>query len=200
MAEKPKTKTLPQVVTPPGVLSFAHLKEPDTKGKYADNKYKTDVVFDDDEKAKIFKEAVAEKVAELVKVEWPKLKNASMVKLPFKDGNERTNKDGEILEGYEDKVYVTPKSKYKPKVVDAKKNPVPDTVWPSGGDLARAICELYPCTVSGKPTIALRLKAIQIIEKRAGGGGRYEDLFEEEDGFEAEGEDAASSDGESDFA
>jgi hypothetical protein len=56
MAKAPKYVNF---VTPKGTARFPKLSEPDTKGEYADNKYKTEIVLDDDDLAAFKKEMYA---------------------------------------------------------------------------------------------------------------------------------------------
>jgi hypothetical protein len=172
---------------PAGTAGFSYLHKPDTEGTYADGKYKVTIVYDKDvDLSEIEKVCVAE-----AKKKWPKLK-PSDVKMPFRDGDE-TGK--EELEG---KVTVTPKSKFQPKLVDAKRNELPESVKIFGGDIVKAVASLYlyestenvkengktkKVTVYG---VSLQLAGVQLIEKRGGRGGDVSSMFDEEDGFEAE--------------
>ena len=45
---KKKSQSI-QFITPFGTLRYPKVSEPDNKGAYADGKYKTDIVFSDDD-------------------------------------------------------------------------------------------------------------------------------------------------------
>lgn len=101
-------------------------------------------------------------------------------------------------EQFRGKTTINASSKLKPKVFDSKRNEVPDDVKVFGGDIVKSNCTLYLYEKTEKVKVgkkledvmirgcSLRLNAVQLIEKRSGGGG-YASAFEEvEDGFVAE--------------
>lgn len=74
--------------------------------------------------------------------QWGKDKDA-WPKFPYpvtKKGNERTNEDGEVLEGYADKIFIKAKSgeKYPPKIIGIDGRPLTSDVQVYGGCYARA--------------------------------------------------------------
>ena len=170
----------------PSVAAFSYVHKPDTGGKFSDDKYKLTMPLDADdpkikEHEKVCKEAAKEK--------WGKVpKN---LQLPFPE------KGGEEFEG---KVCPTPKSKFEPSVVDAKREELPDGVLVKAGDLVKASCGLYCYEKTEKVKVkeggktktvnetvhgvSLQLRAIQLLEKRSGGKANAKDEFDDEDDYE----------------
>lgn len=158
-------------VTPVGIAVYPKISEPDTKGKYADNKFKTDVDFGShtDALIKKFEEAATA---------WGVPMN-----LPVVDQKDKDKKPtGKKLLRF--------KSKYRPAVFDAKKKPIPEGVVVGAGSELRIDCTLFPYT-EGKGGVALRLGPIQLASLVEGGEGAGN--FDEMEGFEygGEGDDAA---------
>src|SRR5690348_511137 len=90
-------------VTPFGVASYPHLNKPDTKGKYADNKYKTKLVLPgDDPDTQAFVKKIEEALQEL-----KGSKKASLHR-PYQVDEDT----GEVI--------FTAKTKYAPAIFDAK--------------------------------------------------------------------------------
>lgn len=177
------------VVTPRARTSFTHIREPDTKGKYADNKFKTDLLWDADEDLS----AIVKVAHEAAVQEWGEVPDDLEIKI--KDGNDRKYED------YHGKVYVTVKTKKRPKQVDAKRNPLPEGVHVGSGDIVKALLSPY-CFIAEEtvrengrkkqikiPTVTFFLNGLQLLEKNAGGFDPS-DAFDEEDGYEGDPEDA----------
>lgn len=158
------------------ILRYPKLNEPDTRGKFADNKFKTDVVPTDPEALKRFK-AWATKVAQEKGEDVE-----GGIKLPIK----KDKKDKEAAP------FITLKTKRRPIIVDAKRNTIP--VAPTdkngkpiahvrirGGSLARVAGQLS----NYEGGLYLMLDAVQIIE--LAGGSQGADAFAAvEGGYEAE--------------
>lgn len=181
-AKKKYTKT----VVGAGTAAYVHLAEPDTEGEYADSKYKITLLIDKDS-------SEAERFEKLCKQagdeEFPKAKS---VKLPLRDGDEKEQ------EHFHGKYMLTAKTKKQPTTVDGKRQKIPaDVIKP--GDIVKVSVTLNPCKVSGKPTVALWLNGVQLIEKINNGFDAADDFDEEEGGFEYEGgDDTGSSEDQSD--
>lgn len=153
-----------QIVTPVVTFVYPHLTKPDTVGDYADNKYKTNFAFDDETELAKFKARIEEIASgEKFKVKQPKL--------PFK----------ELKDGTE--VGVT-KTGYKPLVVDAKKQPIPEDTTIGGGSRGRLVLEVF----NYDKGLSLRLKKVQLLEVQ--GGNTSADEFDVEDGFVAQAREA----------
>jgi len=135
----PKPTFINDIVTPVGRVSFPHLAEPDRKGPgkpYADDKFKASLLLP---KTGTDFSTLRAKALECAQTAFgPGIKSLNDFAHPFRDGNNRTNKDGEVMPGYADTLYITCKSKDRPLVIDrAKANLDPKEVY--GGCKARFI-------------------------------------------------------------
>lgn len=188
-----------KLVTPSGIAAYAHIAHPDTKGQYADNKYKVTLKLKKGDKAveefvgKIH-EALKEAQSEQTEA-WKKKKLE--VFDPVKDGDDKEDADKKGMAGF---WLVTFKSKHQPKVVDSKRKPVGKSVTVFGGDVIKVAFGMSPFEkpVQGKGGLTLYLNAIQLLDKRAGDATS---MFDEEDGYtedtvgEGAGEDGEGSEG-----
>lgn len=110
------------------------------------------------------------------------------------------NDDDVRQEQFRGKTTINASSKNKPDVVDCDKPPkkVPENVKVFGGDIVKSNCTLYLYEKTEKVKVgkkledvmilgcSLRLNAVQLIEKRSGGGG-YSSAFEDvADGYVAD--------------
>ena len=73
-----------QVITPFGTLRYPNVSRPDTRGAYADGKFKTDIVFSDDDFA-ILEKAIMEAAAKLL----PAAKNLRLPLFTEWEGGQR---------------------------------------------------------------------------------------------------------------
>jgi hypothetical protein len=178
-------------VLPFGIARYPKISQPDTNGKFADNKFKTDIAYDDATMDKI--EADLRAIASDM---WPDAEPASLylpIKEVYKD-KEKKQPDGRV---------VTLKSKYRPAVFDAKKRKLPEGVKIGGGSEIRVASACIPferkitALVNGKTSqitqygITLRLGDTQVrklVEYAGGGDGSAFD--EVEGGFEYDGTDS----------
>lgn len=194
MAKKVKT----QVAFAPTTCAYTWLDKPDTGHTYSDNKYKATLVYDDVNDAMTVKEDGEEvdlkEVCERLALEhWGDDFDLSELRLPVRLPETQTKED------FEGKATVTPKSKYKPMAYDAKRNKLPKNVKIYSGDVAAVLATLIPYESTervreGKKVVTVttygisaNLSAIQLVEKRAGGGpgpGAFETY---DDGFDASG-------------
>jgi hypothetical protein len=181
------------VVTPRAVASYPHLVKPDLyqgkSKKPGDNnkpKFKIKLVFDGDTDMS----EIDAKALEATRVEWGEKIKPAAVKRCYKDGtawNEEREAEGkDKVESLEGKFFIDASTQYRPKVVDAKKRVI-NPALVRGGDVVKAILEMYPCEPSGKKTMGVRLLAVQLIEKNSSDGSGWADEFgEEEGGYENE--------------
>lgn len=167
------SKTL-RFVTPVGVCVYPKISEPDTKGKYADNKFKTDMDFGDHTEGLIKK---FEEAAEA----WGVPMN-----LPVVDQKDKDKKPT-------GKKLIRFKSQYRPAVFDAKKKELSKDIIVGAGSELRIDATLFPYT-EGKGGVSLRLGPIQIATLSEGGEGAGN--FDEMEGYEyeADGADAQAAD------
>jgi hypothetical protein len=136
----PKPIFINDIVTPEGRVSFPHLANPDAKGPgkpYADDKYKASLLMP---KKDTDFAVLRAKALECAQQAFGKdsIKSLNDFVHPFRDGNQRLNKEGEVMDGYKDCLYITCKSKDRPLTIDrAKKNIDPKDVY--GGCRGRFI-------------------------------------------------------------
>lgn len=160
-------------VTPVGIAVFPKLSKPDTHGKFADNKFKTDVDFGD-EFPKL------EKMINEKAKEWG-YEDQQLPIVVEKDKEKK--KTGRKLLRF--------KSKNRPAVFDAKKMAIPQgkegNAEIAGGTKLRIDATLFSYD-EGKGGLGLRLGPVQIIElvERDPNDARN---FDEVEGFEYEGGD-----------
>lgn len=191
-----KQETIP-FVTPWFTARFPKITAPDTKGKFADGKFKTDGVLEDADYA-----ATEATLRAAAKKLWPDV-DASEFVLPVKTffANAENKKAGKS-EGRG----IVLKSKYRPAVFDSKKKALPEGVKIGGGSVIRVASVIFGWSkaekvkvkgADGKTTIeesvaygvSLRLGDIQVrklVESQGQGDGSAFD--EDEGGFEYDGE------------
>jgi Holliday junction resolvase RusA-like endonuclease len=99
---------------------------------------------------------------------------------PVKDGDD---KDQDEFHG---KWIVRFKSQFKPQCIDAKKVELEKGVEVRSGDVIKVGFAINPYDKGKNAGISLQLRAVQLLEKRAGQGGDYKDAFGEEEGYEGE--------------
>lgn len=150
-------------VTPLGEARFPKINEPDTKGEYADGKYKIEVVLNE-ANTKLYKKELHDVAARI----FPGVKG---VRIPMK-----TAKDGTISFIF--------KSKDKPMILDAKKNKLPPEVVVGAGSSVRVAGSLAKYEKGPNKGITAYLSAVQVVELVE--GGSMAKLFDVEDGFVAD--------------
>ena len=154
-------------VTPKGVARFPKLDQPDTKGEYADNKYKTEIVLSEAD-TKAFKAKALEAAKQLL----PGVKNP---RIPIKV---KETKDGETVTSF---IFKRHADKGKPALFDAKRAPV--NVKVGGGSVIKVGGSFAAYEKGANKGITAYLDAVQIIELKEGFDARS--MFSDEDGFEA---------------
>lgn len=181
------------VITPKFRVSFPQLfvarsfqDQPDQK-----KEFRVDMIFDSQDAFKAKgKTKKGETVSMIVAVnnvkvdqwgankdKWPKMQFPV-----FKKGDERTNKDGEIYEGYEGKWFVTAKSgeKFAPKILLANGQPASEADL-YGGCYAKAALLARPYVFGKNFGVSFRLLQVMKVEDGDRFGGVSEDLFEVEE-------------------
>lgn len=203
--EKEKKKFQPSVTIRScvGIAAFSYLNSPDNgKSKYADNKYKVQLVCDPEDFAtgmavRHGKGNKFQPVTDFRKVCEDFYKEALEVDdipegffCPARQGEDLENDDGEVREEFKGKVVMHPKSKRKPKAYDAKRQAL--EVAPKAADRIKFVATLFafPPTGSKKKNnykpggVSLQLESTQLIQKAAGHSGSADD-FDEEDGYDS---------------
>lgn len=200
MAEPKKPKS-PLLVTPRMTASLCYIDKPDDKAPPGaawkpDGKFKLTGILDSMDQLAPIDAAIRKMFGEV----WPgDTLDEETFQWPWKQHDEDAK--NEYLRG---KVTITPKTKNKlnaDQVVDARRQPIKAVKMPNGdfvrvfgGDVVKCSITLYLYEKTEKVKVgkkledvtvrgcSLQLGAVQIIEKRAGGGG-YAAAFADEDGF-----------------
>jgi hypothetical protein len=190
-----KQESIP-FVTPWFTARFPKISKPDTKGKFADGKFKTDGDLSDEDY-----KAVEKALKDAGKKFWP---DADVVSIPmksfYKSAEDKKAKKSPEARGF------TLKSKYRPAVFDSKKHKLPENVVIGGGSVLRVASAIFPWSKTekikvkdpktGEVTVeegteygvSLRLGDVQVrklVEFQAQGDGSAFD--EDEDGFTYDG-------------
>jgi hypothetical protein len=163
-------KKAPVQVSPQGVGAYAWLQKPDTKFD-AEGKYKVTLLVEKGEHEEFVKTLQ----------EHHEQAGGNAGNSPVKDGDKPLGRNAtEAKDEFKGKWLVSFKSKFKPKFVDAKKNPLPDEVKIMSGDVVRVAFTEYDFDRG----MSLRLAAVQLIDKRSTGADAS-GAFDEVDGFDA---------------
>lgn len=137
-------------VSPLGVARYPHITTPDSTGKYADNKYKVQVLIPKKEAEPLVQQLKA--LAKELKVD----------KLPFKEDKD----DPSML------VFMA-KSKFKPLIFDAKRNEVKKVDLRVGaGSKLRVGGIVFPYDTG----LSLQMKQVQIVDLVDGANAMFDDV------------------------
>ena len=192
---KRKQETI-QFLSPLGIARFPKISNPDVGGEYSDGKFKTGIVF---EGAAL--EKVREAQAAAAKKLWPG-KALTELALPVREffDKDRENAGAKISAGYG----FNAKSKLRPAIFDARRQPLPDGVKIGGGTEMRIGAAFSPYTSTEKVRtkhadgsmtveevvvngINVYLNSVQVKTLRQGGGISDGSEFDEiEGGYEYE--------------
>jgi len=189
-----KSKKRNEIVTPKARLSFPQLFEPVA---YEDKeaRFSAQFLIPKNVDIKDLKNACAKVGVDF----WGKenflkfAKDKSRFVMPFKDGEEKTNAEGEVMDGYEGCIAVSASTKYQPEVVDKKVKPVMSEDIVYGGCYVRALLSPYAWEYKDKKGniikrgIGFNLLAVQKVEegerftKRADINEFFESLDDDDD-------------------
>jgi hypothetical protein len=200
-------QTKVQIVTPAGIAAYSYFHRADTKGKYANNKFKGDLVID----GSVDMSSLEKTLRDFAEAAFPGQGQSEDLKLPWSTWDNK-----EKNEEWIGSTILKASSKFAPKIVDTKRKPLPKGIEARSGDEVRFVCTLYAYEKTEKVKegkklidvtfygVSLQLQVVQLIKKNAGGGGL--DALDDIEGFDAEvdgadygfGDDAggSSSDGE----
>ncbi len=104
------------ILTPVGRVSWPALAKPDDNGKYG-----LTMIFDSEADLKKLKAMVVE----CIKGEWGDKYKPAQLSLPFKNGNDKTDDDGNVWPEYADCTLATMGTKYAVTVLNPAKKPIP---------------------------------------------------------------------------
>lgn len=170
------------IVSPVGIAAYAYHHNPDTKGQYADGKYKGQLVMPGNTDMS----ALETKVRDFAAAVFPD-DDLSDLHLPWK------SYEGD-KEEFEGKIILKASTKHKPKVCDTKRQLLTKGIEARSGDECRYAASLYAYkkvekVKEGKKIIdvlmygvSLQLNTVQLVKKNAGGGASL-DAFDDIDGF-----------------
>lgn len=167
------------LVAPAGIASYSYLNEPDTKGKFADDKYKVTVLYPkenaEEKHPSLNQEAIDAYIEKINALHKAAGGRKGGDKDPVKDGDK---KDNEEYHGYWMLRY---KTGYPPALVDTKRKALPDNVKVYSGDIIKVSFDKH--TYDDGLSLS-RLRAVMLIDKRnTGNGGAGVAAFDDEDGF-----------------
>lgn len=174
-----------KVLTPEFRVSFPHVFKAHTGFEGQEAKYSVVMLFDQKTDISKLKQAAFKAAVDKwgPKEKWPKT-----LRLPFRDGNEKSD-----LQGYENTIYVTANSpKQRPQVIDNKKQPITEedgTFY--AGCYARATLRAFAYDKAGNKGVSFSLQNIQKIRDGESFGGR-KNAVDEFDEIEDGSDDAAN--------
>lgn len=194
MAEKQKRVVYPTVISPVGKAAFAHLNAPDSKGTYADDKYKVTLSLDASDTEGTWKDGKG-KTRTGGAVEFAKYINAHHAAAikdktkqndsPVKEG--KLNGNGDPVEEFVGKLLITGKSKYKPQLL--AQNGKEMATAPKSGSEVRIAFALCPYSTAKGSGVSVQLRAVRLVKERA--GADYSGEFGDLDGADASDVDAS---------
>lgn len=199
----------PRIVVelPLGIAGYPHLVKPDSYGskmrssggddKKETPKFKVRMMYAPEAVAGV-REKLRPKMQEMLKaIGWEKLPVERMLEA-IKDGtaynDEREGNGNDRKPELDGLFFIDPSSQYKPDTRDAKRAKV-SAAQIKGGDGIKALVQLVPHAFQGKKAIALRLLAVQLVQKNSGDADGWGSAFSEEDGYvAADGDDTTDPD------
>jgi hypothetical protein len=168
-------RTYVRLTTAVTTASYSYLREPDAGREFSDNKYKTTLLIDknDEDGLAIIRDACAK----AAKAEWPQ-GIPSGIKSPLRDGAEKADKDADLANYY----MVTFKSQKAPSLYDSAGKPLAGDVNIFSGDQVRVAGAAGAYVAGGNKGVTLYLNGVQLVEKKAMGGGDDGAMFGSIDG------------------
>lgn len=176
-----------------GKANWVKVFEPDTKFNPTGD-YTIDVIAPADDPATV---AMCERLDGIVQEAFndevknkPQVKNTLSTRSSYKPEMhyETGEPTGNLVFKFKMKAEVRKKDgttfSQQPVVVDAKRQPVDRTVGIGNGSVVKVAFDAAPYVVQGTAGVAMRLKAVQVIELIEYSGTGGDSLFDEEDGFE----------------
>lgn len=171
------------MVTPPGVAVYPHLTTPDTKFD-ANGVYKVSLSLTEEEAAPLIEKV--EEVQEEATGMIPPGKRQKLSDPPYYDEmDDQGQPTGRVIFKFKMKAKVNTKDgrtlEMSPKLFDSEGTLMTDveSIW--GGSVLRISADMIPFYVAAVGAgVSLRLKAVQIIDLKTGGGAGAESY-----GFEA---------------
>lgn len=162
-----------------GILSFPNLFQARSRAENSDPVYSAVLIISPEfQKSPAFK-AMKNACLEVAKAEWGERLKLADVRMPFRDGAEKSGQ----WAGYNDgDIFISPWSKTKPGIVDSNRQEVllPEQVW--AGQKVRMNITPFAWTNSGKKGVSFGLNHVQIVSSdmpRIDGRGKASDVFDD---------------------
>lgn len=182
----PKPTFINNIITPMGRIIYPHLDKPSSASEGAEPRFGVTLLIPKDADVSAMKKALLECAVGAFGAEVTIVKDGKKVvrprtladfKHPFKDGDEKADAlEAEEKNGdhYRGAVFIGPKSKRRPRIVDGKKQDLaPEEVY--GGCYGRLVLSAMSyLTVEGKkPAVTFLLEIVQKVKDGdpVGGGG-----------------------------
>lgn len=196
MAEKKKVK-FTEFVSPPAIAKLAFVNKPSQpfEGK-GEPVYQITGLLEDTDEVRAWIDKVIETGLDEAKKAGVKLKKQFGNPFQYPEDQDEDDfvpeegKDKPKLdEDYRGRIFFKAKSQYKPGLIDTARVELPEDVRIMGGDIVRIKFAVNPYDGFGGG-ISLRLKVVQLVEKKtsfSGGRGVNTDGFDDIDGYVAQG-------------
>ena len=181
MSERSKSDwaKLKTVKTPKFRVSFPHVFEPHAFEKNP-AKYSIVMLFPKDTDLKALKMACNAAAAQKWGTDtskWPKNAGGQPIRMPFRDGAEKTD-----LQGYEGNIFVSASTKTKPGLVDQKLQPIEAESDFYAGCYARAELQAFAYDTNGNKGVSFALQNVQKLAdgEPFAGKKKAEDTFNDD--------------------
>jgi len=169
------------LITPYATLSFPVLFSPKPRSEGGEPVYSCSLLFSEaSQRTKEWK-AIQEAARNAALEKFGDKVNMSSILMPFRDAGEKADK----YEGYEAGViYLSPWTKQKPGIVDARRQDIllPEEIY--AGQIVRAQINPFAWTNSGKKGVSFGLNNLQIVKAdapRIDGRAAAKNVFDEVD-------------------
>jgi hypothetical protein len=157
--------------SPFGTAQYPHISSPDTKGKYADNKFKTKLTLPlGDPQAQDFIKQIEAAATELGK-------DGKKDYRPYVEDEDANT------------VTFTFKSQYQPGTFDSKGGAIPSSTRIGGGSVLRVMGVFMPYGEGTKAGITAQINQVQVKTLNGPGVCAFDDV---EDGYVADGDDTGT--------
>jgi hypothetical protein len=119
----------------PAMISFPQLFQPSQKT----GKYEVDVIYEEGSKTH---KKIKKMEKQALDARWGS-KLPGKLLLLVQDGDEKTNGEGDVLDGYAGMLYSKVRTNTQPRVVDVDNNPIEDPMEVRGGDKCIVLAHAY---------------------------------------------------------
>lgn len=170
-------------------IAFPSLKTPQAPEGSTKVTYNFTVLMEERGEAhKIVHEALKKMKADPEVLKYAKVKNGDQLEISITPGNDKTDENGKVFDGFENTVTFTPKANpdYPPILLDEHKSQVQredadDKFY--AGCYVNAVISAFPYNTAGRKGITFGIDAVQFAangERLAGGGIDVDKWFDDE--------------------